>query len=373
MSQEGRPRGAVASNLGAQESSMQRGEFVDLLRSFVQAHSPGGNEREMDGLVTSAFRRHADDVTQDPAGNIIAKVPGRNSGDPILVCTHKDEVGMIVKRIAEDGLIKLDAIGGSNAWVYGEGPVDILGDGEAVTGILSFGARHVSAESKGTHPGKDGRAPTWADAWVATKLSREALAERGVHVGSKAVIGRDRKHVIELPSGFVASYALDCKASLVIMVAVMEALSEAPPPRDICFIASAREEGGAIGAGYASAKLAADHMIAIEIAPAAREYDIVADPRPVLLYRDAFSIYDEETNRRLTRVADELGIELQRGVLSSFGSDASVSARQGHVAVANCICFPAENTHGYEIASLDAMENIAKILARFLGQAAQSS
>jgi len=345
---------------------MKHSEFFDMLASFVQAHSPGGHEEEIDGLVTSTFKQYTNDVAQDAAGNVIAKMPGRKETPRIGVCTHKDELGMIVKRVEADGTVKLDQVGSSQAWVYGEGPIDILGDREVVTGILSFGARHVSSESRGVHAGKDGQAPTWTTAWVATKLTRDELAERGVHVGSKAVIGRERKRIVNLRGEFAGSYALDCKAGLAILVAVMEMLHERSPARDVYFIASSCEENGAIGAGYASNALELEHMIAIEIAPAAKEYDVVADSRPVLLYRDAFCVYDEKTNAALADVAQQLEIGVQRAVLSSFGSDASLSAQRGHVARANCICFPAENTHGFEIASIEAMENTAKILAEFL-------
>lgn len=36
--------------------------------------------------------------------------------------------------------------------------------------------------------------------------------------------------------------------------------------------------------------------------------------------------------------------------------------KQGHVPRAACLGFPTQNTHGFEIAHLDAIENCARIL-----------
>lgn len=59
------------------------------------------------------------------------------------------------------------------------------------------------------------------------------------------------------------------------------------------------------------------------------------------------------------------GIALQSAVISCFRSDGSLCMKSGHVPRAACLCFATENTHGYEIASLDALVNLIHLLRAF--------
>ena len=110
-------------------------------------------------------------------------------------------------------------------------------------------------------------------------------------------------------------------------------------------------------------------MIAVEVGPVAPEYQTENCERPIIFYRDARGLYDEETARRLAEAARDAGIDVQHALVASFGSDASISSSYGNVANAACIGFPTENTHGYEIASLSGLENTAKVLTQFLSAA----
>lgn len=87
------------------------------------------------------------EVWCDRADNIIAKIPGKNPDRAIAITAHKDEIGAIVKSLGDEGRVEVRKLGGSFPWVYGEGVVDLLGDNETISGILSFGSRHVSHES----------------------------------------------------------------------------------------------------------------------------------------------------------------------------------------------------------------------------------
>ena len=66
-------------------------------------------------------------------------------------------------------------------------------------------------------------------------------------------------------------------------------------------------------------------------------------------------MYDENLNWQLRQAGAMACIPLQLGVLSKFGSDASIAMKFGHVARAACLAFPTENSHGYEIAHLGAI------------------
>lgn len=78
----------------------------------------------------------------DPAGNLIGLVRAPEPAEgAIRLMAHLDEIAMVVKRIDEDGALRVFAPGGAYPVNFGMCPVDILGDNQVVTGALSSAPR----------------------------------------------------------------------------------------------------------------------------------------------------------------------------------------------------------------------------------------
>lgn len=328
------------------------------IEELVMHHSPSGAEGEIDHLLMNRFASLGVEVWQDEAGNVIGKIPGKDSEKAIAITGHKDEIGAIVKIVEPDGRIQVRALGGAYPWIYGEGVVDLLGDRQTISGILSFGSRHVSHESPQKVFQED-VAVRWQDAWVETKCTPQELEGAGVRPGTRMVVGKHRKRPFRM-GDYIASYTLDNKASVAILLALAETVKE--PPGDIYLVASAKEEVGAIGALYFTNRQRLSALIALEICPLAPEYPIKDGEVPVLLSQDAYGIYDEGLNREIRQAAESVEVPLQLATISGFGSDGSIAMKFGHVARAACLGFPTQNTHGYEIAHLGAIGNCIRIL-----------
>lgn len=332
--------------------------LFNIIEQLVLHHSPSGAESEIDRLLLQNFETIGVKAWIDRAGNAIAHLPGKDSSRAIAITAHKDEIGAIVKSIESEGKIQIRRLGGAFPWVYGEGVLDLLGDNQTISGILSFGSRHVSHESPQKAQQED-KPLKWEDTWVETKLTTAELEAAGIRPGTRVVIGKHRKRPIRLKN-HIASYTLDNKASIAILLALAENIKQ--PAVDTYLVASAKEEVGAIGALYFTQNQKLEALIALEICPLSSEYPIQDGEAPVLLSQDGYGIYDESLNNDLRTVAKELGIPLQLAVISGFGSDASIAMKFGHVARAACLSFPTQNTHGYEIAHLGAIANCIHIL-----------
>ena len=335
-------------------------ELFLTIEELVMHHSPSGVETEINQLLLRRFAEIGVEVWQDKADNIIAKIPGREAGS-IAITAHKDEIGAIAKTIGTDGIVSARKLGGSFPWVYGEGVVDLLGDHATIIGILSFGSRHVSHESPQKQLFED-KAVRWEDAWIETKCTPEELELAGVRPGTRIVVGKHRKRPVRLKD-YIASYTLDNKASLAILLALAKNLKQ--PIYDTYLVASAKEEVGAIGALYFSGQQRLDALIALEICPLAPEYPIEDGAKPVILAQDGYGIYDEGLNAQLRHAAKQLNMPVQLAAISGFGSDASIAMKLGHVARAACLAFPTQNTHGFEIAHLGAISACAQLLQVF--------
>ncbi|WP_390624729.1 M42 family metallopeptidase [Anthocerotibacter panamensis] len=339
-----------------------RDELYATIEQLVLLHSPSGDEREMDHHLLQVLTGGKARVWQDEAGNVIAHFSGASAEKALAITAHKDEIGMIVHRVEADGRLRLNRLGGSFPWIYGEGVVDVLGRVATIPGILSFGSRHVSHQS----PQKAQQLETalkWEHVWIETFLSPEALKAAGVAPGTRVVVGKHRKRPLRMGDR-VASYTLDNKASMAVLLLLARELDNLP--RDTYFIFSAQEEVGGLGALHFTHRTPITEMIALEVTPVSVEYPVQFNDDPVLLSADSYSYYDLGLNQRLEQCAENLGIVLQAVVLSGFGSDASLAVKQGYVAQVACLGFPTENTHGYEIASLQALARLYAVLKAYV-------
>jgi putative aminopeptidase FrvX len=336
-------------------------QLFQIITELVMHHSPSGVETEINQFLRQRFAAIGVEVWCDRADNIIAKIPGKNPERAIAITAHKDEIGAIVKTVGDAGRVEVRKLGGSYPWIYGEGVVDLLGDNETISGILSFGSRHVSHESPQKVQQED-TTVKWENAWIETKLTAAELEVAGVRPGTRMVIGKHRKHPIRLKD-HIASYTLDNKASVAILLALAQTLKQ--PVVDIYLVASAKEEVGAIGALFFTQNQQLDALIALEICPLSDEYPVKDGESPVILVQDAYGIYDETLNGQLRHSAKQLEMPIQLTTLSGFGSDASIAMKFGHVGRAACVAFPTQNTHGYEIAHLGAIANCIALLKTF--------
>ncbi|BAZ29097.1 peptidases M20 and M42 [Cylindrospermum sp. NIES-4074] len=336
-------------------------QLFKIIEELVMHHSPSGAEAEINQLLLQRFAALGVEVWCDRADNIIAKIPGLNSERAIAITAHKDEIGAIVKTVGEAGRVEVRKLGGAFPWVYGEGVVDLLGDNATISGILSFGSRHVSHESA-QKVQQEETSVKWENAWIETKLTTEELETAGIRPGTRMVIGKHRKRPVRLKD-HIASYTLDNKASVAILLAIAQTLKQ--PVVNVYLVASAKEEVGAIGALFFTQNQRLDALIALEICPLANEYPVKDGKDPVILVQDAYGIYDETLNGQLRHNAKQLGMPVQLTTLSGFGSDASIAMKFGHVARAACLAFPTQNTHGYEIAHLGAIANCIDLLTAF--------
>ena len=371
------------------------------IETLVMHHSPSGAESEIDRYLLEQLAGLGVAAWQDAAGNVIAKLPGQDATRATAITAHKDEIGGIVNAIDATGRVSVRKLGGAFPWVYGEGIVDLLGDRQVISGVLSFGSRHVSHES----PQKvlqDDRAVRWQDAWVETKCTIDELNAAGIRPGTRMVIGKHRKRPFRLRD-HIASYTLDNKASIAILLELAQCLTR--PAVDVYLVASAKEEVGAIGALYftqhftqqfsqqviqrlssaqssnpsstvalnptdAIARELAQHqtldaLIALEICPLSSEYPIEDGEAPVLLVQDGYGVYDDSLTQSLRQAAIAADVPVQLAALSGFGSDGSIAMKNGHVGQAACLSFPTENTHGYEVAHLGAIANCITVLKSY--------
>jgi len=342
---------------------MTREIALNLLQELLNCHAPPGDEAEIDKLILSEFKQTSAEVSQDGAGNIYAHIAG--DGPRVMVAAHKDEIGMVITNLHDNGRLAVQNIGGSIPWKYGEGAVDILcGDGTILRAILSVGGVHTLT---GPVPELiNNRALKWDDMTLFTGLSKSEMIAKGIHAGTRAVVARERKQLQHI-GDFIASYALDNRMGVVSIILALRQLHDAKLPLDLTIVATTQEEVGLIGATYAAQVLHPDIAIALDTSPVVHGVPAVMDERPIIWYKEAVYHNKAECDA-LLRIADELGFGAQPILYNRAASDAGGIKRAGLASRTVAFGYPRDNSHGYEIAHQDCLLNVTQLLVEYLKQ-----
>ena len=346
---------------------MTQEEMLVLLDEMLRSHGPIGDEREIDAVLLREFSASGAKTWQDGMSNIYAHIPG--DGPRVLVIVHKDELGMIVSDIAEDGNLRVKALGGSRPWKYGEGPIDVIADdGSIVPSILSFGSTHTRSGSVGEFRAGT-RTPDWDDVTLFTGQSRDDLLKQGVHIGSRAIIAHERKPLMRLPGGHVAGFGLDDRVCMVSLIDALRQTVQEPTGLDLYYAASSAEETGYLGAIRVGQVVQPEIIVALDISPLSPDTPTEFDARPVIWYTEAAGAYSTKADcDTLMRLGHELGVGAQGIVFSWLASDAGGMQKIGLAARTMAFGPAILNSHGYEITKAGAIGNVTRLLVAYLRQ-----
>ena len=85
----------------------------ELLKQLSQAQGIAGYEKEVRELIAKEAAAYADDMMTDTIGNLIVfkKGQGGPKSKKIMFAAHMDEIGFMVKKIEEDGRLRVCSVG----------------------------------------------------------------------------------------------------------------------------------------------------------------------------------------------------------------------------------------------------------------------
>lgn len=158
----------------------------------------------------------------------------------------------------------------------------------------------------------------------------------------------------------VAGYFLDDRADLVAWLLALEALRTETP--GAIFAATVSEEVGGEGAQYLMHELRPEVCIALELGPTTPDAPVEISDRPTLWTADGYANMSAADAELVLGVGREIGVELQVQALSRGGSDASCSAARGLCARPITIGLPMQNSHGFEIMHVRAMDELTRLV-----------
>ena len=249
------------------------------LKELTALPGPSGREDKVREYIMTKARGLADEVRRDKLGNVIAVKRGRNPKAPtIMAVAHMDEVGLIINRIEDNGLLHFENVGGIDARILLSQRVRI-GD-KAVPGVIGSMPIHLlkPADIKKPVPMED----MYIDIGATSREEAEKLVRRGDWVVFEP-------GWVEFGDDLIKSRALDDRAGCSLLLGALGRQYEAT----LVAVFSVMEEIGGFGAAVAAHAVAPDAAVVLEGTTCADIHDVPDHLRVTLVGKGpAISIMD---------------------------------------------------------------------------------
>lgn len=321
---------ALRTDLGATDHDA----LAATLEAFVERHGVPGHEWAVRRLLLESMPGWARErAVVDDMGNVMIEMgPDR---DTTVFMAHLDEVGYAIESIGEDGVVTLDAQGGTvdTAWegqtallhFSPEGaPSSATGTGDDTSQVWK--RRSLAAEAPPplqgvflTRADADARYPDEPmRAWFG--MSGAELAARGIRVGAAVTSHKD---ALRLGRDRFVGRGLDDRAGTVALLTALGRIDPDALDHKVIFTWSVHEEGGLIGSEAMARRYAATAERIYSVDTFVSSDTPLESPHfahtplgvgPVLRAAENSGISPDAERDRVRRIADAEGIPLQTGL-----------------------------------------------------------
>lgn len=318
---------------------------IQLLQKLSDAPGPPGAEDAVRALMVAEMKPLSTLPLQyDGMGSVIAQVG--TSGPRIMVDAHMDELGGMVRRIAPNGELTMQMLGGwldqaliDQRWIIlgSKGPV------HAVTGI-----RDIHVATPGERTQVFAREGIFLD--IGAKNAADA-SSMGIEPGDPVV--PDSPFLVMNGSNNYLGKAWDDRIGCAVLVQAMQRLAKIPHPNQLFFVATTQEEIGLRGARTAANVVKPDLGFALEGGIANDQGGRPEETQAHLGAGPGIFLYDSSAlpNRKLVRFVRDTAaaqkIPLQLDLVQGYGDDSAEIQESGTGAPTLNIVVPVRYTHAH--------------------------
>ena len=336
--------------------------MLRLLKELCLTDGVSGFEISIRAKLAEKCRPYADEMHVDTMGNLVVFKKGKKHNAPkLMIAAHMDEVGFVITKIEDSGVLRFQEAGGINPRVA-LGRRVLIGPNH-VPGVTGLKAYHLVSKEE------EKKTPSITQMYIDIGAESKEEAAKLVKLGDWAVFDSDFLRFGEGKKRIKAK-AIDDRVGCAQMLKLMEK----DLPMDVTFVFTVQEEVGLRGAKAAAFNLKPDIALILEGTTSA-DMPGVDDAKkvtlvgggPVLGCVDTGTIYDRKLFDMLRDTADQAGIPWQIKNYIAGGTDAAVIQRsRAGVRVAN-ISTPVRMLHAAStVADKNDMENGLKLAELFI-------
>ncbi|MFT7058379.1 MAG: putative aminopeptidase FrvX [Pseudorhodobacter sp.] len=343
------------------------------LMQLMQVPGLSGHEDRVRRALRNRLGEMGIESTSDRLGNLVAHFPGH--GPSVMLFTHMDQLGFIVRRIEADGLIRLERLGGVPERALAAQEVLIcVAEGKDVPGIIANKSHHA------TTPSEKYQVTPYADLYVDTGMaSADAVEAAGIRIGTPVVYA---PHATVLADDRITGTSIDDRAGCAVLLEMARLLKgrKNGPPVHLAF--TVLEEFNLRGALPLAQKLQPDIAIQLDLMLATDTPDMAARGDVVLGGGPGMSLYSFHGRGTLNGViphpamvhlfeaaAKAQGIPLQRSAQVGVLTDLSYVQLVGEGVASIDMGFPMRYSHSArEVCDLNDLVALTKLLDAAIGK-----
>lgn len=237
-----------------------------FLEKLLAARGPSGSE----GPVQKVFEARVSpfcDVIERSAHGSVAAIRNPDGKPRVVVTGHADEIGMIVRRIDDNGFLSFRAIGGLDLATLPGTIVDVHTRQGVVPGVIGRKPTHLqTTEERGKI---DKIAALYIDIGAANKAAAAAIVRPGDFATFRAGLTR-------LGKDLVSSKSLDNRSGVFCAAETLRLLAGAAPKACVIALSTVCEEIGGEGAQTAAYELEPDLAFVVDVTFASDQPDVTS-------------------------------------------------------------------------------------------------
>ena len=334
--------------------------LLDCFRQLVDTPSPVGYYPLLNPVLEELAGSFGCEVTYDRRGTPYITLDGEDNSKTVLVGAHADTIGLIVRRVDADGMIRVRQLGGINyGSLEGETVTVHTRDGRRYTGLFACQSHSVHVfEDARTLPRDENTMMVILDEKIASK---EDVYAMGIRNGDFVSI-EPRCQVTE--NGYLKSRFIDDKAAIACCFTMLKYLREnGLKPKYRTMLAFPYNEE--IGFGGTYVPEAVSEYVAIDIGLIGPDYE--GDEYKVsICVKDKASPYDYDLTTRLVEQAEKAGCDYALDVFFRYGTDGTAALRAGNNVSAAAFGMAVYCSHGMERTHVAGLENTMNLLLAYV-------
>ena len=333
--------------------------LTECFQHIVSIPSPVGYFEELNPILAEYAARFGTEMTFDNRHTAYITLDGQDNSKTVLIGAHADTLGMMVRGIDGNGMLRFRSLGGGNLHsVEGETVTIHTVSGKTYTGL-------VACQAHSTHVFRGANTVERTEETMVIILdedvkSKEDVRALGIRCGDYVSV--DPRCQIT-PNGYIKSRYIDDKAAIACCFAMLKYLTEnglKPKYRTLLSFPYYEE----IGTGGRYIPEEVSEYLAVDIALIGPELD--GNERAVTICaKDAGGPYDYALRKRLIRYAEKAGCNYAVDVFTVYSSDAHAAERGGNNISSAIIGMGTYCTHGMERTHILGLENTVNLMLAY--------
>ena len=311
------------------------------------------------------------DTRSDRLGNLIGTIAGEVGRPSVMLFAHMDQLGLVVRKIEANGLVRVERLGGvPEKALPSQSVVFCVGEGRDVPGVVANKSHHA------TQPDEKYRVLPYAELYVdAGFASATEVLAAGIDIGTPVVY---EPKAVKLAGDRIAGTSVDDRAGCAVVVEVARSLLRSRQRPTTHLVFSVLEEFNVRGALTAAQTLLPDIAIQLDLMLATDTPDMTARGDMYLGAGPGMSLYSFHGRGTLngtiphpalvklfSDTAGKEGIPLQRSAQVGVLTDSSYVQLVNAGVAAIDLGFPVRYTHSsLEVCDLSDLVGLTHLLVK---------